>query len=357
MDMAGSISERLPDLIPGIVYCAVIASFSFVTWRLYKPVSCLMWAFIFSIVFTNVAGLPERVTVGARFCSSRILKATIVILGLVTNALIWFQVGIGVVNALIVIAVSFFLSVWIGRRFGLSDRLALLIGVGTSICGASAIAAVAPALDAKEEEIGLALSGITLFGLISMVLYPFLFSNTVVGRLLLDNLNVYAIWVGSGVHETAQVIGAAGMLGDGVIQPAVMIKSIRIFMIGPAVLLATYMYNREGAKASGRKGLVLPAFALLFIANSVVSAVLNANVDSLMAMGVDWPSIKSLLSGSVIPFLLATAFAGVGSKVQFRTISKLGFKPFAVAALMAFLAGGLALCLAVLVAPYVPVYA
>ena len=190
-----------------------------------------------------------------------------------------------------------------------------------------------------------------------MVLYPFLFNNTVVGRLLMENLNVYAIWVGSGVHETAQVIGAAGMLGDGVIQPAVMIKSIRIFMIGPAVLLATYMYNREGAKASGRTGLVLPVFAVVFIANSVISAVLNASVDSLMALGIDWLSIKSLLSGSVIPFILATAFAGVGSKVQFRSIAKLGVKPFAVAALMAVLAGGLAFCLAVLVAPYVPLYA
>jgi uncharacterized membrane protein YadS len=102
---------------------------------------------------------------------------------------------------------------------------------------------------------------------------------------------------------------------------------------------------------------VLPVFAIVFIANSVISAVLNANVDSLMALGVDWLSIKSLLSGSVIPFILATAFAGVGSKVQFRSIAKLGVKPFAVAALMAVLAGGLALCLAVLVAPYVPLYA
>ena len=354
--MSSPISQESSDLIPGIAYCAIIAGFSFITWRLYKPVSCLMWAFVFSFAFSNFVELPERVAVGARFCSSRLLRATIALLGLVTNALIWFQVGVGVVNALVVIAVSFFLSVWIGRRFGLSDRLALLIGVGTSICGASAIAAAAPAVDAREEEIGLALSGITLFGLISMVLYPFLFSNTVVGSLLMENLNVYAIWVGSGVHETAQVIGAAGMLGDGVIQPAVMIKSIRIFMIGPAVLLATYMYNRGGSRASGGRGLVLPVFAVVFIVNSVISALLNANADTLMVMGIDWLALKSLLSGSVIPFLLATAFAGVGSKVQFRTIARLGFKPFAFAALMAVLAGGLALFLAILVAPYVPVF-
>ncbi|MBC8497488.1 putative sulfate exporter family transporter, partial [Candidatus Bathyarchaeota archaeon] len=181
--MGDSISERFPDLIPGIAYCAIIASFSFITWRLYKPVSSLMWAFIFSIAFANAMKLPERITLGARFCSSRLLKATIAILGLVTNALIWFQVGIGVVNALIVIVVSFFLSVWIGRRFDLSDRLALLIGVGTSICGPSAIAAAAPAIDAKAEEIGLALSGINLFALLPMFLYPLLSHNTAGGRL------------------------------------------------------------------------------------------------------------------------------------------------------------------------------
>ena len=341
---------------PGVAYCAVIAMVSFVTWRLYRPVSCLMWAFIFGIAVSNLVKLPEWLTVGANFCSSRLLKATIALLGLVTSAMVWFQVGIGVVNALVVIAFSFFTSVWLGRRFGISDRLALLIGVGTSICGASAIAATAPALEAREEEIGLALSGITLFGLMSMFLYPFLFSSTAVNGLLGGNLNVFAIWVGSGVHETAQVVAAAGALGEGVISPALMIKSVRIFMIGPAVLLATYIFNRGGGEAREGPKLVLPTFAVLFIAGSIVSALLDANASALAVTGLDWVYFKGLLKGNVIPFLLATAFAGVGSKVQFRTIARLGVKPFAFAALMAVLAGTLAFALAVLVAPYVPLY-
>ena len=342
---------------PGVAYCAVIAIVSFVMWGLYKPVSCLMWAFIFGIAISNLVVLPEWLKVGASFCSSRLLKTTISLLGLVTSAMVWFQVGIGVVNALVVIAFSFFTSVWLGRKFGISERLALLIGVGTSICGASAIAATAPAIEAKEEEIGLALSGITLFGLISMFLYPFLFSSTAVNGLLAGNLNVFAIWVGSGVHETAQVVAAAGALGEGVISPAMMIKSVRIFMIGPAVLLATYIFNRGSGDARGKTKLVIPTFAVLFIAGSIFSTLLDANVSTLISAGIDWVYFKGLLKGNVIPFLLATAFAGVGSKVQFRTIAKLGVKPFAFAALMAILAGTLAFSLAVLVAPYIPLYA
>ena len=135
----------------------------------------------------------------------------------------------------------------------------MLIGVGTSICGASAIAAISPAIDAEEEEVGLAIAGITLFGLLSMFLYPFLFLNTPVNRWLLGNPNVYAVWVGSGVHETAQVLAAAGALGAEVIRPAMLIKSVRIFMIGPVVLLANYVYIRFGKGGGKSAKIVLPA--------------------------------------------------------------------------------------------------
>ena len=349
--------ESASSYIPGVLYCVVIAALSFATWRFYKPVSCLMWSFVYGIAAANVVELPERLVPGVRFCSSRLLKTTIAILGLVTSAVIWLRVGVGVINALVVIVFSFFFSLWLGRRLGLSDRLSMLIGVGTSICGASAIAATAPAIEAKEEEIGLAIAGITLFGLISMLLYPFLFTNTVVNQWLMRNLNVYAVWVGSGVHETAQVIAAAGMLGQDVIQPAMLIKSIRIFMIGPAVLTATYIFNRQGGKGARGSGFVVPLFGVLFIINSVLSAVLDSSVSQLAFVGFDWPWVKSMLSGYVVPFLLAVAFAGVGSKVRFKSILSLGAKPFAVAALMAVLAGVLALALAVLVAPFIPPYA
>lgn len=342
-------------LWPGILYCASIAAISFATWLLFKPISSLMWAFIYSIVVANTIKLPQRLTSGINFCAGDFLRGVIAALGIVTSALIWFQVGIGVFNALIVVFFSYFFGVWLGKRFGLNSRLSTLIGVGTSICGASAIAATGPAIGAKEEEMGMSLACITLFGLLAMFAYPSLFVNTIVGEWLRNSINAYGIWCGSGVHETAQVIAAAGALDSSAIGPAVLVKSIRIFMIGPMILIATYLLRRTEKTNLGKSTtkMVVPAFGIIFILNSVICASLDANAPLIKAMGFDWPQVKSVLSGTVLPFLLATTFAGVGSKVKFRFIARIGLKPFAVGALMSILAGVLALALAIVVAPYV----
>ena len=192
--------DKIVEHIPGVLFAMTIAFLGFAVWTQYKPISSLMWSFIFGILISNIVRIPENIQTGLKFTSGWLLKFTIALLGLVTSASVWFEVGIGALNALVIIFVSFIMSITLGRRLGLSNRLAILIGVGTSICGASAIAATAPAIQAKEEEIGIAISGITLFGLISMFLHPYLFTNTAVYNWLLGNPNVYAIWVGSGVH-------------------------------------------------------------------------------------------------------------------------------------------------------------
>lgn len=349
-------SSGTVSLIPGVAYCLVIAVISYATWGLFKPISSLMWAFIFSIIAVNLIGLREGLRDGVSFCSGNLLKATIATMGLVTSASIWLEVGVGVINALVVIVVSFFFSTWLGKRLGISPRLATLIGVGTSICGASAIAATAPAIGAKEEEIGLAVAGITLFGLISMFLYPYLFTSTPVGDWMLNNLNVYAVWVGSGVHETAQVLAAAGSMGTDVIRPAMLIKSVRIFMIGPAVLTATYLMRAQGLGTGKKTKLVLPLFGVLFIVNSLLGTFLDSTL-KIGAASLGWSWLKDQLSGGLLKFSLATAFAGVGSKVRFSSISKLGAKSFVFAALMAVTAGTLALIMAVVMAQYIAPFA
>ncbi|MCX8182697.1 MAG: putative sulfate exporter family transporter [Candidatus Methanomethyliaceae archaeon] len=342
-------------LWPGILYCAGIASLSFATWLFFKPVSSLMWAFIYSIAIANLVELPNRLTRGINLCAGDFLRGVIAALGIVTSALIWLQVGLGVLNALIVVFFSYFFGLWLGKNFGLNKKIATLIGVGTSICGASAIAATGPAIGAKEEEMGVALACITLFGLIAMFAYPFLFLSTPVGGWLRNSVSAYGIWCGSGVHETAQVIAAAGALDPSAIGPAILVKSIRIFMIGPMILLATYILSRSSKDAPGKSAtkIVLPVFGLVFIFNSIFCAFLDANAPFIKSMGFDWHSVKGVLSGTVFPFLLATAFAGVGSKVRFRLIARIGVRAFAFGALMATLAGMLALVLAVAVAPYV----
>ncbi|MEM2059062.1 MAG: putative sulfate exporter family transporter, partial [Thermoproteota archaeon] len=310
-------------LWPGLLYCAGIATLSFATWLFFKHISSLMWAFIYSITIANLVKLPDKFTQGINYCAGDLLRGVIASLGIVTSALIWLQVGLGVLNALAVVFFSYFFGIWLGKKFGLNRRISTLIGVGTSICGASAIAATGPAIGAKEEEMGVALACITLFGLIAMFTYPFLYLSTGVGVLLRNSPSVYAIWCGSGVHETAQVIAAAGALDSNAIGPAIMVKSVRIFMIGPMILLATYVLSRssQGETGKSKTKVVIPAFGAIFIVNSIFCALLDANASFIKAMGFDWSLVKGVLSGTVFPFLLATTFAGVGSKVRFRLIA------------------------------------
>lgn len=342
----------IKEVLPGLVYCIAIAVVSFAMNGLYKPVSALMWAFLIGIIVSNTIGLRGVFKSGVGFSSGQLLRFGVAVLGFVTSALIWTRVGLGVVAAFIVIFVGIGLSLWLGARLGIERRLAALIGVGTAICGASAIAALTPAINAKEEESGLAVSGITLFGLISMFLYPFLFLNTPVNGLLGGSLDAYAIWVGAGVHETAQVIAAAGAVDASVVQAAMLIKSIRIFMIGPVVFLLAWHCSRcEGGK--GKASFVVPLFAVAFTVGSIVCAFLDLNAAQLLSAGIDWIAIKGYFSGTILPFTFATAFAGIGSKVSFSAILKLGAKPIILAATVAVTAGVLAFITAVLLVPFI----
>ena len=352
--MAKITSDEFAENVPGLIFAMTIALFGYAVWTQYKPISALMWSFMFGIAVSNATILPEKIMKGLRFTSSNLLKISIALLGLVTSASVWLEVGIGAVNALVIIIVSFLMSITLGKRLGISNRLAILIGVGTSICGASAIAAVAPAIEAKEEEIGIAISGITLFGLVSMFLYPYLFTNTVVFDWFLGNPTVYAIWVGSGVHESAQVIAAACALSVECMQPALIIKSIRIFMIAPIVFASTFYLNRvESEEGKLRAKVSVPLFAIVFLVNSFICAGLNSYTLTNPVLYNVWSLVKTALKSSIIPFLLAVAFAGVGSKVRFSDIAKVGWKPFGFAALMSVVAGGLALGMAVFIAPYI----
>lgn len=351
--MCEETSNGFMDKVPGLIFSMVIAFFGYMVWSAYKPISALMWSFIFGIAVSNLMDVPERLNPGLRYASSQLLKFTIALLGLVTSASVWLEVGVGAVNAVVIILFSFITSITLGKRFGISRRLAILIGVGTSICGASAIAATAPAIGAKEEEIGLAISGITLFGLISMFLYPYLFTNTVVNQWLLNSPMVYAVWVGSGVHESAQVIAAACSLSMECMQPALIIKSIRIFMIAPIVMASTFYLNRyEVSEGKLSAKITVPLFAVAFLVNSLICAGLNAYSGSL-GLFTAWSFAKTTLKSTLIPFLLAIAFAGVGSKVKFKDIASVGWKSFGFAALMSVFSGILALVMAVLVAPYI----
>jgi uncharacterized integral membrane protein (TIGR00698 family) len=348
-------SQPTLKLEPGVLLCVCIAVASFLTWQLYKPISALMWSFIFSIFLANIVRLPQMFRAGVDFCSTGLTRASIAALGLTVSAYVWLKVGIGAVNALIIVGFAYVFGLWIGKRIGLTPSLSTLIGVGTCICGASAIAATAPAIGAREDETGLALGCITLFGLMAMFTYPLLYAHTVVGSWLARSDIAYGIWCGTGIHEAAQVVAASSVVGKASLDVAVLVKSVRIFMIGPIVILASYMHKRSSPSSSEKVKVTIPTFAIIFVINAFICAILDwaAVGDFPSSVVKDWPTVKNVLSLYVVPFLLATSFAGVGMKVSVATIKRMGRKAFLTGLATATITAVLALVLAAAVALYV----
>lgn len=326
------------DLGPGVLCCLLIGALSYLSNAYFlSKVSALLWAFIYSILTANLIKLPYGLDTGINFCSTNLLRFAVVVLGLTISIVTWTSMGfIGVVQVILVVAFGLSFGLWFGGLMGLEKRMSILIAVGTSICGASAIAATAPSIKAKNEEIGVAIACITLFGLIAMVAYPFIFLSTGVGSLLDYSQAAFGVWAGTGIHETAQVVAAAAQVSKEAADVALVTKSVRIFMIAPVVLIATLVFS-EGKKDSGitRGRLGIPFFALAFI----VATLLNSALLFVPLTKLLWGPIAASFVKPISTFLLATAFAGVGFKVRYQSISIIGIKAFVVGLVVALATG------------------
>jgi uncharacterized integral membrane protein (TIGR00698 family) len=261
---------------------------------------------------------------GIEFTSSRLLRFAIAALGLTVSAAVWLKLGgIGVAVVLItILVVCSFSLLFCKYVLKLNNTLTLLITSGTAICGASAIAAVGPALKARAEEMGLSVATVTLFGLLAMFGYPFLFEGLLSGWLM-NNPLAFGMWAGTGIHETAQVIAAASQI-DGSLSIASSAKFIRIFMIGPMVFACVLIFRRlSRSEDKGKINMAIPWFAVFFILCTLGNYLLASS-----AIGSNWTSFNTTYLSPLITFLLAWAFAGIGLKVKITTIRAMGWKAF-----------------------------
>lgn len=339
------------EMFIGIVFCIVVAVLSFLANRyIYNRISALLWAFVFSISAVNIVPPSERMLKGANYSASNLLKFSIAILGLTISALAWIQMGFaGLIEVLAVVTFAIVCGLFLGKLFGLNDRLSLLIAGGTGICGCTAIAAIGPAIDAREEEIGMAVACVTLFGLIVMFLYPYLFTSTIIGVWLHHSEIAFGVFCGTAIHETAQVVGAAAQISDKALAMAMVAKSIRIFSIAPVVIiLAAMFHSKQGSDKI--RGNLIPFFALVF----VIFTLLNSALLTIPVTKGPWGAFSLHYLKPVVKFFLAVSFAGVGAKVRFKSFASLGLKAFLTGLGVAGLTAVFAFILVVLV--YMPTH-
>lgn len=273
------------------------------------PLSPLLVALTLGAAAGNFFRLPRSLAPGIRFSAKSVLKSAVVLLGTKLTLEALGQVGWFTVAGIVVVtAASIGVTFVVGRRLGLPKRRSLLVAGGVSICGAAAVAAVASAVRAEETDTAFAVGAVTLFGTISMFVYPALFVGLHLPPLF------YGRWTGASVHEVAQVAAAGAVLPEPFAALATTVKMIRVLLVIPVTLgLAMLARFRQaaGPKVPFRWS-TLPWFALGFFAVVVLH--------SLIALP---GGVVSALN-RVDDALMATAMAALGAGISFRHLASIG---------------------------------
>jgi uncharacterized integral membrane protein (TIGR00698 family) len=306
-----------------------------------SPISPVMIAIILGLSIRSLVPLPSSLDLGLKFSVKIILKLGIILLGIRLSMFDVLKLGaFGLPIVALTITGALLITTLINNRLNLPQRLGALIAVGTSICGVTAIVATSPAIDADEEESAYAIAVITVFGLFATIFYPYL-ANFIFDEHALK----VGLFLGTAVHETAQVVGAAKIYADIFSQTltldvATVAKLVRnVFIAAVIPLMAYYYANRESKdrEFAGQKTSIVKLFPL-FIVGFIFMAILRSGGDAGInagnpAFGIwsesTWDEIISSIK-SWAEILLVVALAGVGLGTNFNSVRALGIKPFLV---------------------------
>jgi uncharacterized integral membrane protein (TIGR00698 family) len=337
-------------ILPGLITTALLAWVSmkasgFIGIKLMgfekSPVSSVMIAVILGILIRNIFTLPKLLKPGIKFSVKKLLKLGIIFLGIRLSIPDILKVGLrGLPIIIACILAALILSSVFGNRLKLPMKLAALIGVGTSICGVSAIVATAPAIDASDEEVAYAVTVITVFGLFATVVYPY-FAHTIFNG---DVMKI-GLFLGTAIHDTSQVTGAGLVYSEvfaspRVLEIATVTKLVRnIFMVGVIPYLAFSYTKRAKASAAHPEKTysiksILPWFIIGFLIMAALRSfgevTLTSTGRALYFMSTEnWLNFYGFIKQWAVN-LFVLALAGVGLSTDFRAIKKLGIKPFIV---------------------------
>ena len=349
-NLLGITINDLPTLIPGLLAAAALTWLSFwlsdlIGVRLMgfdkSPISPVLLAIVLGMGMGMVIPMQESLNPGLRFSVKKILRLGIILLGIRLTIFDVFKLGaFGVPIVGLCILGGLFITTRINSWLRLPERLGTLIAVGTSICGVTAIVAASPAIDAEEEESAYAVAVITIFGLFATLVYPYLAHTIFAGEAVKVGL-----FLGTAVHETAQVVGAAKIYADVFSQPlaldvATIAKLVRNVFMAVVIPFMAYSYAQKtrgdeefkGQKTSFAK--LFPIFILGFLLLAVLRSIGDAGTNTGgNAFGLwhseTWTGIIAMIK-KWAEILLVMALAGVGLSTKLKSLQKLGIKPFLV---------------------------
>ncbi|PWJ51095.1 YeiH family protein [Faecalicatena contorta] len=302
---------------PGILFCFVIAFPSWFLGKIFPVAGGPVFAILLGMILALIIGQKEYIQPGITYTSKKILQTAVVFLGFGMNLSEILAKGKQSLPIIIVtISISLIIAFILYKALKLHPNNAVLVGVGSSICGGSAIAAAAPAIQATDEEIAQSISVIFLFNVIAALIFPALG-----GMLHLSNEG-FGLFAGTAINDTSSVTAAAaawdGMHSSNTLEAAAIVKMTRTLAIIPITLILAAYRSRKEKKTEGSSFSLkktFPYFVLFFVLASVVTTVFH------LPAGITAP-LKNLSK-----FLIMMAMAAVGLNTNIIKLVKTGAKP------------------------------
>lgn len=313
--------QRWKGLFKGLALTATLAVLS---GRIAEiPVFSMMGIMIISIflgvLWKSVMEVPKDAAIGITFSSKYLLRAGIILMGIRLNFTQILDAGLPVLLIdIIVIVFTLTVMIYLGKKFAVDRHLSVLLAVGTAVCGAAAIVAVAPLIGAKKEQTAVSVACIAILGTFGAIgyilLYPYLGMDSY----------LYGVFAGSTLQELAHVIAAGVPGGAEGSETAILVKLGRVALLIPVAVVLGYLYRTKDEQTEqGKnrfKNLPVPWFIFGFLAMSMVNTI---------GILPTWV-MDALITASI--FLLSAAMAGLGLSINLSDFKKVGRNAVVVAA-------------------------
>lgn len=321
--------ERRAGTIKGIIFVAIFATAATAIATLPAmralKLSPLVIGIVLGIFYANTLRnrLPQEWEPGIIFSAKKVLRFAIVFYGFRITFQEIMAVGMAgfLVSTTMVIS-TFLIGTWVGTRIFKLDRdTSMLTAAGASVCGAAAVLAAEPVVDAESHKAAIAVSMVVLFGTISMFLHPALYTSGI----LQMTPQEFGIFVGGTVHEVAQVVAVGAIDQENVGNAAVIVKMTRVILIAPGLIILGLFLSlaaRNKGGGGGKLKLVIPWFAVYFVG--------MAGINSLKLL----PSNIVDTINTVDTFLLTMAMTALGMETRFAKFKGLGLAPLYTALVM-----------------------
>ncbi len=311
--------KNITNMIPGIIITVIIAIIAsiiadFIPMHL---ISASVFALLLGMILNPILSKYASLKSGVQYVSKKVLRIAIVLLGLTLSFGQVLSVG---GYSLFVMVFTLFAAFGggyiVGKLFKMNWKLSSLISAGTGICGGSAIAAIAPTIEAKDRDIAYAISATFIFDVVMVILFP------IMGEAIGMSDIGFGLWTGTAVNDTSSVVAAGYAFSDAAGAYATIVKLTRTLSIIPTVLVFSYIHARLKSKEDSttkREKVsiksIFPYFILLFL---VMVAITSTGIIS--------PELSNTIN-TISKFLMVMALGAIGLKTNFKETYSAGFKP------------------------------